>query len=104
MTKDLIVSTTPQETKVALAAAAAAANSAEASGRAQNNQAGYRREMTKVLERHDHSLGARLAVSSKAIQCAQEAWIAVVDSVAQDVQVFLDAVKTVFFVGGDEQN
>jgi hypothetical protein len=35
-----------QETKVALA---------EASGRAQSNQAGYRREMTKVLERHDRT-------------------------------------------------
>jgi hypothetical protein len=35
-----------QQTKVALA---------EASGRAQNNQAGYRREMTKVIERHDHT-------------------------------------------------
>jgi hypothetical protein len=33
-----------QETKVALA---------EASGRAQTNQLGYRREMTKVIERHD---------------------------------------------------
>jgi hypothetical protein len=39
-----------QETKVALATAAA--NSAEASGR---TQAGYRREMTKVLERHDRT-------------------------------------------------
>jgi hypothetical protein len=44
-----------QETKVALATAAAAANSTEASGRAQSNQAGYRREMTKVLERHDRT-------------------------------------------------
>ena len=35
-----------QETKVALA---------EASGRAQKNQAGYRREMTKVLERHNRT-------------------------------------------------
>jgi hypothetical protein len=35
-----------QETKVALA---------EASGRAQSNQAGYRREMTKVLQRHDRT-------------------------------------------------
>jgi hypothetical protein len=35
-----------QETKVALA---------QASGRAQSNQAGYRREMTKVLERHDRT-------------------------------------------------
>jgi len=35
-----------QETKVALA---------EASGRAHSNQAGYRREMTKVLERHDRT-------------------------------------------------
>jgi hypothetical protein len=35
-----------QETKVALA---------EASGRAQTNQAGYRREMSKVLERHDRT-------------------------------------------------
>jgi hypothetical protein len=40
-----------QETKVALATAAAT----EASGRAQSNQAGYRREMTKVLERHDRT-------------------------------------------------
>ena len=35
-----------QETKVALA---------EASGRAQKNQAGYRREMSKVLERHNRT-------------------------------------------------
>ncbi len=35
-----------QETKVALA---------EASGRAQSNQAGYKREMTKVVERHDRT-------------------------------------------------
>jgi hypothetical protein len=35
-----------QETKVALA---------EASGRARSNDAGYRREMTKVLERHDRT-------------------------------------------------
>jgi hypothetical protein len=40
-----------QETKVALATAAAT----EASGRAQSNQAGYRRKMTKVLERHDRT-------------------------------------------------
>jgi hypothetical protein len=40
-----------QETKVALA---------EASGRAQTNQAGYRREMTKVLERHDRTDAAWL--------------------------------------------
>jgi hypothetical protein len=41
-----------QETKVALAAAAAAANSTEASGRTRTTEAGYKREMTKVLERH----------------------------------------------------
>jgi hypothetical protein len=35
-----------QQTKVALA---------EASGRARNNEAAYKREMTKVLERHDHT-------------------------------------------------
>src|SRR6478672_12677122 len=35
-----------QQTKVALA---------EASGRARTNEAGYRREMTKVLERHDRT-------------------------------------------------
>jgi Protein of unknown function (DUF2786) len=35
-----------QQTKVALA---------EASGRARSNEAGYRREMTKVLERHDRT-------------------------------------------------
>jgi Protein of unknown function (DUF2786) len=35
-----------QQTKVALA---------EASGRARNNEAAYRREMTKVLERHDRT-------------------------------------------------
>jgi hypothetical protein len=35
-----------QETKVALA---------EASGRAKSNEAGYKREMTKVLERHDRT-------------------------------------------------
>ncbi len=35
-----------QQTKVALA---------EASGRARNNDAGYKREMTKVLERHDRT-------------------------------------------------
>jgi hypothetical protein len=35
-----------QQTKVALA---------EASGRAHTNEAGYRREMTKVLERHDRT-------------------------------------------------
>ena len=35
-----------QQTKVALA---------EASGRARNNEAGYKREMTKVLERHDRT-------------------------------------------------
>ena len=35
-----------QQTKVALA---------EASGRARNNDAAYKREMTKVLERHDHT-------------------------------------------------
>ncbi len=42
-----------QETKVALAHAAAAANSTEASGRTRNNETAYRREMTKVLKRHD---------------------------------------------------
>src|SRR5690349_7469683 len=35
-----------QQTKVALA---------EASGRARSNEAGYRREMAKVLDRHDHT-------------------------------------------------
>jgi hypothetical protein len=35
-----------QQTKIALA---------EASGRARNNEAAYRREMTKVLERHDRT-------------------------------------------------
>jgi hypothetical protein len=35
-----------QQTKVALA---------EASGRARNNEAGYKREVTKVLERHDRT-------------------------------------------------
>ena len=35
-----------QQTKVALA---------EASGRARSNEAAYKREMTKVLERHDHT-------------------------------------------------